>query len=379
MSKIGIIRDFKTLAKLFKKARKTSSGDLLPGRDPRRQTAYQNAASAICVLPGEQIRSILVIKKGQLRPDRKTKAVKREVYITTNKKSNIRVPSGLGKATSDKISEYINTGKIKAAEQARKWLADNNTVKNLTEKQSILKDFEGIFNVGTKTSKVWLKHYLKIPAKIRPKPLTWVKQNKYKMPNKDGKFKPLTHAQFIGLKYYKDLQKRIPRHYIHIVELMIKFILIKKFGKRSFKLEAAGSYRRGEEDSGDIDIIITSSKLNLKDIVDALSNAGIVVATMSMDKNKFTGVCHCPSGQWFHFHLDLVFTSRKCWDAALLWFTGSKGFNTKIRNIAKKQGFILNQYGLFKQGAKNREHPIALKEKDIFKVLGEPYISPECR
>lgn len=377
MSKAGIIKDFKVLAQLFKKAKKNSSGNLVPGKDPRRQTAYQNAASAVCVVPGNIIESIKVLKKGQKRPGGDGNATKREVYITTNEAANVRVPSGLGKATTDKIAEYIKTGKMKAAETARAWL--KQAAKKLPPDQQALKVFEGIFNVGPTTAKLWLKHYNKLPRSSRPTPLAWVKKNKDAMPSARGTAKPLSHAQLIGLKYYKDLQKRIPRHYIDIVQLMIRVVLAKNFGSKSFEMAAAGSYRRGADDSGDIDIIVTSTKFDLLQAVEVLKEAGIIVATMSVDKSKFTGVCHCPSGQWFHFHLDIVFTTKEAWEPALLWFTGSKGFNTKTRGKASKLGYTLNQYGLFKKSDTDRKNPVALSEDAILAAIGEPYVPPECR
>jgi DNA polymerase/3'-5' exonuclease PolX len=55
--------------------------------------------------------------------------------------------------------------------------------------------------------------------------------------------------------------------------------------------------------------------------------------------------------------------------------TGSGEFNVSIRSIAKKKGYRLNQYGLWKgdQCVASRE------ERDIFAVLGLQYIQPEWR
>jgi len=381
MSKSGIIRDFKVLAQLFTKAKKNNRTKALePGRDMNRHRAYTNAASAICVVPGDVIKSIKVLRKGQTRPDGTGKATKREVYITTNVVDNVRVPSGLGKATTDKIGEYIKTGKIVAAETARAWLKGHGGEK-LTPDKHAMKVFETIAGVGAVTARTWLKHYNDIPEASRPTPMEWVEKNKKRMPTrKEGVFKSLSHVQLIGLKYREDLMKRIPRHYIDIVQLMIRVVLAKNFGRKSFEMKTVGSYLRGAEDSGDIDILLRSTKFTLTQAVAALTEAGIIVANMSAkeDSNKkFAGICHCPSGQWFYFHLDIFWTTKQSWEAALLAYTGSKVYAQKIRNIAHKQGYLLNQYGLFKKG--DDKHPVALKEKDILAKIGEPYVPPECR
>jgi DNA polymerase/3'-5' exonuclease PolX len=305
------------------------------------------------------------------------------VYITTDEVANQHVPESLGAKTVAKIREYIKTGQMKAAETAKEWLAEDarqEKTKKLTPDQAALAAFEGVFNVGVPTAKRWLKEYNKQPVGKRLSPLKWVKANADGLPAPPrGKVRPLSHAQLVGLKYYKDLQKRIPRRYIDIVQMIIRLALAKKFGIDSYKLAVAGSYRRGAPDSGDIDIIFTSRKFNLAQAVEVLEEWGIIVATMSQKEHKFTGVCHCPSGQWYYFHLDLVYTTEKAWDAALLWFTGSKGFNTKTRNKAKKLGLVLNQYGLFKRDDTQRKNPVALTEKKMLKTLGVPYVPPECR
>ncbi|GAG64519.1 unnamed protein product [marine sediment metagenome] len=82
----------------------------------------------------------------------------------------------------------------------------------------------------------------------------------------------LTANQIVGLKYYDDLLEPIPREYITIFHGVLNYVLNETYGKSSYKLEIAGSYRRGKETSGDIDCLITSNKLTLKDIVDTNDN-----------------------------------------------------------------------------------------------------------
>ena len=378
MSKIDIMNNFKVLAQLFKKARKLkATNELVPGKDPRRQVAYQNAASAVCVVPGERFTAITVVNKGRARPDG-TKAPRREVYLTTELVTDFKAPPGLGAATTSKILEQIETGQMVAAQEARRWLATESD-RPLPPRQMALRTFQGVFGVGSSTASQWLELYERIPEPQRPSPLTWVTMNSERLPTARGKIQPLSRAQKIGLKYYHDLKKRIPRRYITVMQLIIRLALASTFGVGSYRMKVAGSYRRGMEDSGDIDIILTSKKFNLSQAVKVLKEWGIIVETLSLDKHKFTGISHCPSGQWFFFHLDLVFTTESSWDAALLYFTGSKGFNTMTRNKAKEKGLVLNQYGLFDRSDKLRRNPIALNEKEILRAIGQPYIEPECR
>ena len=293
MSKAGIIKDFKVLIALFEKATKNDNLELVSGKDWNRKLAYQNAISAICVVPGDKIKSIKVIKRGQYRPD-KGKAIKREVYITTDEAENVLVPAGLGKSSVEKIDEYIKKGTIQDVIVARAWLK-TDVLRLLSKPEQVLKDFQGIFNVGLDTATLWAHHYNQRINKSLSV-LEWVNENKDNIPTVNNKTSSLTKAQKVGLQYYEDLHTRIPRHYIYIVYLMVSVVLARKFGTKSFRLVTAGSYRRGADDSGDIDLLLTSKVFNLQDAVKELEDAGIIVETLSSGvESKFTGIDLQPS------------------------------------------------------------------------------------
>jgi DNA polymerase/3'-5' exonuclease PolX len=51
-----------------------------------------------------------------------------------------------------------------------------------------------------------------------------------------------------------------------------------------------------------------------------------------------------------------------------------------MRGIAKRKGYILNQYGLFKMPVNDSSTPVKVKsEKDFFKILEMPYVIPKDR
>jgi len=73
--------------------------------------------------------------------------------------------------------------------------------------------------------------------------------------------------------------------------------------------------------------------------------------------------------------LDIRFIPYKSYYTSLLFMTGSKQFNIKMRKIAKKMNYKLNEYGLYLNSKK-----IKIKcEKDIFKKLNMKFIQPKYR
>jgi DNA polymerase/3'-5' exonuclease PolX len=73
--------------------------------------------------------------------------------------------------------------------------------------------------------------------------------------------------------------------------------------------------------------------------------------------------------------IDIRFIPFLSWYPALLYFTGSKELNLMMRNKAKKLGYKLNEYGLFK-GSKNI---YVESEEEIFDLLEMKYLEPQER
>jgi DNA polymerase (family 10) len=73
--------------------------------------------------------------------------------------------------------------------------------------------------------------------------------------------------------------------------------------------------------------------------------------------------------------VDLRVIADEVFGAALHYFTGNKNHNIKIRDLAKKKGLKISEYGVFRG-----EKVIGGKtEEEIFKSVGLPYIIPEIR
>jgi len=137
-----------------------------------------------------------------------------------------------------------------------------------------------------------------------------------------------------------------------------------------------GSYRRGEQDSGDIDCLIKgSSTVNLITILSALNKTGIIVGNLALGSAKYMGICrlspkHCAR------RIDLMIIAEESWPYATLYFTGSKGLNVQMRTKALELGMSMNEYGMTDSEGDNFE---AKTEQDIFHKLGMKYLEPTQR
>lgn len=133
------------------------------------------------------------------------------------------------------------------------------------------------------------------------------------------------------------------------------------------KIEVAGSIRRQKEIVKDIDILVTAKDAGK--IHNAFVKYPAVESVIAHGETKSSVTLK--SG----INCDLRTVSEKEFPFALYYFTGSKEHNVEMRTIAKRAGYKINEYGLFKG---NRFIPCADEEK-IFKKFGFHYIPPELR
>ena len=257
---------------------------------------------------------------------------------------------GIGKTILEKLGEYMKTNTLRILERERK-----NPVNLFTK----------IYGVGPKKAESLIKEGIDSIEKL--------KQNKEK----------LNDTQKIGLEYYEELQKRIPRSEIDLYaeKLNLIFNSIKDEVPGS-EFSIVGSYRRGAENSGDIDVIITNKENNKKifDLfLDKLIKDDILIEILSRGKNKSLTIGKLPD----HIprRLDFLYSDYDEYPFAILYFTGSKSFNTNMRQHALKLGYSLNEHGFSKMDGKKKEKldKKFLSEKEIFDFLNMEYKEPNQR
>ena len=145
--------------------------------------------------------------------------------------------------------------------------------------------------------------------------------------------------------------------------------IIKKHSTEAF---LAGSYRRGVEDIGDMDFIVTDCDLHA--LLDDLGNR-FEVKTVARSGDKIaTIVMHLSAKS--EAQVEFVNVPDKSVGAAMLHSTGSGQFNVGLRTYARqKYGYILNQYGLFS----GNRRIAGSTENEIFRKLGLKFIPPVAR
>lgn len=155
-------------------------------------------------------------------------------------------------------------------------------------------------------------------------------------------------------------------------------------------IHPAGSYRRKAPVIKDVDLVTTHSLADtVRDIIrlrkDSQLPFDILGEYSSGDKKKsmiikYSGGKGSTTGD-VYLRLDLFKTTEEELPFAMLHWTGSKTFNIRIRAHAKKQGYKLNQYGLFKlsNGGKPRKSIPAASEREIMNIIGVTYKPPELR
>lgn len=286
--------------------------------------------------------------------------------------SNIQ---GIGKGSIDRIKEILTNGKLKE-------LGDFKDTKN--EMKIAIEQLEDIVGVGRTHA-----------IELYDKGIMSVKQLKKEIKNNNIE---VNDKIKLGVKYYGVYQVDIPRkeidEYYKLFKKLIKRInhTLELKEDKEYIFEICGSYRRGKTISGDIDVLIskkgtklgkTKDDKHLERFVKKLKqqlkyNDGKPLLLDDMtDKNiktKYMGFSRLKNNPVRR--IDIRFIPYSSYFYALLYFTGSSDLNKKMRQIAKKKGLKLSEYGLSDENGNILK---AISERDIFKNLDMEYLPPKLR
>ena len=273
--------------------------------------------------------------------------------------SDVENVAGVGKKIKEKVKEILETGELKAAEKAKEELSID-----------IYQDLLKIQGVGPVKAKELIEKYkIKSITELR------------------SKLELLNDVQIMGLKYYEDSLERIPR-----AEMMEHEKKIMEMIESPFEATIVGSYRRGAESSGDIDVLIKApenlKKKETKEAFEALvkkyQTENYLVDILALGEKKCMGYVKLNEISKAR-RIDLLITPEKEYPYAILYFTGSDSFNVAFRKYSLTKGYTLNEHGLKYKSAQGnsskdvREVPEIKTEKEIFDFFGLEYKDPKDR
>jgi len=133
------------------------------------------------------------------------------------------------------------------------------------------------------------------------------------------------------------------------------------------RLEAAGSYRRGRETVGDLDLLAVAR--------DAKKAMDHFAAFEGIDRVLLRGETKMSVKLARGVQVDLRVVPAESFGAALQYFTGSKAHNIELRGRAKARGLKINEYGVFR----GDEQIAGRTEEDVYAALDLPCFPPELR
>ncbi|MDP2480558.1 MAG: DNA polymerase/3'-5' exonuclease PolX [Candidatus Palauibacterales bacterium] len=153
------------------------------------------------------------------------------------------------------------------------------------------------------------------------------------------------------------------------------------------RIEVAGSYRRRKETVGDIDLLAIAEEGG--SLMKRFTSYDRIEEVLASGDTK--GSVRLASG----LQVDLRILTAKSYGAALVYFTGSKEHNVRLRQRAIDRGLRISEYGVFKveKGKRGKDEDEEAKERDpwegelvagateegVYAAVGLPWIPPELR
>ena len=262
--------------------------------------------------------------------------------------NDLKGKPGIGSTIMEKLNEYVETGTLKVLEREK-----NNPVNILAE----------VYGIGPKKAKELVDNGITSISQLR--------ENQ----------QMINDIQKVGLRYYEDVLKRIPRSEIEDYKKIFESDF-KKVATSDSKFEIVGSYRRGAQNSGDIDMIITSDSPKVFiNFIDELIKKKLILEVLSRGPTKCLVMAKIPSSDSVR-RVDFLYTGLEEFPFAILYFTGSKIFNTVMRHIALEKGYTMNEHGINNMEGKKKGDKVSHRfktEEDIFDFLGLEYKAPTER
>jgi DNA polymerase (family X) len=309
-----VARQFAEIATLLK----------LNGADQFRVRAYERAAGAIGAAP---------------------------VDLSTLDEAGIAQLKGIGASTASKIAEYLSTGSMTMLDDLRAkvppGLVELIRVPGLGPKTArVLHDQLGVDSVEALRDAIAAEKLRGLPG-LGAKTEAKLRESIARIGAKDSDRVPMADAIAIA--------EELCRRLAELPEVN--------------QVTYAGSLRRMRETIGDIDILAASD--DPAPVHAALRDSDLVTEVIAAGEKKTSVITKRG------IQADLRVVEPAAYGAALVYFTGSKDHNVRIRERAVRRGLTLNEYGLYDR--ETDERLASHSEADVYAALDLPFISPPMR
>jgi DNA polymerase (family 10) len=283
------------------------------------------------------------------RAARAIESLKEDIVQVCREKRLQSIP-GVGKAIAQKVEEYLRTGRIQSHQEL------------LAQTPSGQAELLKISGLGPKT--IFMLH------------------EKLNISNLDDLEKAATEHRIrrlprMGETREKNIQRSIERYkkrsqriLYSTAEPIVNEILAYLGGIAGLEhITAAGSYRRGKETVGDIDILATATRP--EEVVARFVCMPMVEEVLAKGPTKASVIVQET------IQVDLRIVEHRSYGTVLQYFTGSKDHNVRMRQLALGRGYSLSEYSLTQLS--DSQDLFYEREEDVYAALGLQYIPPEMR
>ena len=268
---------------------------------------------------------------------------------TLDPKGVLGIPN-VGKSIGEKVSEFLTTGRIGALEELREQIPDG------------VRQMMGVPGLGPKKANVL---YRELGIASMEQLLDAVEERR--LEDLKG-FGPKTEENIRrGIAQLSAAGGRVLVSLaLDVAEELLGELRTMREVRRA---DYAGSLRRMAETIGDVDLLVASS--DAEPIMERFTSLSQVERVLAKGPTKSSIIT--TKG----LQVDLRVIEPDVWGAAMIYFTGSKAHNVRIREMAVRKGLKLSEYGLF--DADDGELIAAETEEVVYEHLGLPFIPPTMR
>ncbi len=260
----------------------------------------------------------------------------------------LRAIPGVGEAIAEKLTDFLATGRLEYLDRLQ------------AEIPSGVVRLMRLPGIGPKTARrLWIEFHIESPAALR----TAIDAGRLSGAKGFGERKI---AQFREAAGARPAGARVPiAEAWPRAQRLLAAIRAGLTGEE--RADVAGSLRRYRETIGDVDILVGSRRSS--EVFDRIARVPDRLETLVRGDTKMTVVLE--GG----LQVDVRVVDPESYGAALVYFTGSKDHNVRLRTLAKDLGLKVNEYGVYRG-----EQLIARRtEYDVYDAVGLSWIPPEMR